>query len=113
MLYNQTWVWTTKTADASLTGQIGINAATWAAATVVNVSEFNKDGADTAFYLNRVQANDELYVQQKTDSTRYGRYKVVSVIDQGAWRAYTVTPVSNAGTIPAGNADTAFLIIVP
>ena len=80
---------------------------------MVNVSEFNKDGGDVAYFLNRVQANDELYLQQKTDSTRYGRYKVVSWADQGVWRAFTVTPIANAGAIPAGNADVALAITVP
>jgi hypothetical protein len=113
VLYSSQWLWTTKTADANASGQIGVNAATWAAATVVNLSELNQDGTDVSFYLNRMQANDEIYLQLKTDSTRYGRYKVVSSIDQGAWRSYTVTLVSSAGTVPTGNAQTALVIMVP
>jgi len=110
-LYTSTWVWTTKVTDANTSGQVGLNASTWAAATFVNVNEAKKDNADVSFYLNSIAVGDLLYVQQKTDSTRWGRYSVTGATDMGNWRRFNVTFLEGAGIVPNGNADTAFTIV--
>lgn len=110
--YTGTWTWTTKTADAATNGQVGINAGTWAGATQLNLNEKQTDNTDSTAFFVRIKAGDEFYVQQKTDSTRYARYKITALpTDQGAWWSWPVTVEESGGTPPGGNADTTVSVL--
>lgn len=112
-LYTATWTWTTKTTDANTAGQTGVNAATWAAATYVNVSQQKADNADVLAYLSRIAVDDEVRVQMKTDATRFGHYRVISLpTDMGSWWRIPVTMLASSGVVPSGNAPTALTILV-
>jgi Collagen triple helix repeat (20 copies) len=112
-IYTATWNWTTKTADANTAKQIGVNAATWAATTQVNVNQQKADNADTTMYLAGVKVGDTLRLQHKTDATRYGSYTVTGAgVDQGAWWSFPVSFVDGAGAVPGGTTDTALSILI-
>jgi hypothetical protein len=112
-LYTATWTWTTKTADANTAGQIGVNAATWGAATYINVNQQKADNADVLPYLARIAVGDELRVQMKTDATRFGQFLVLSPpVDMGTWWRIPVTMETSSGLPPGGNAPTALTILV-
>lgn len=111
--YTGEWVWTTKTADAATSGQVGINAATWAAATQLNLNEQKGDNADTTAFLARVEVGDSFYVQQKTDSTRWAKYTITGAgVDHGTWWSWPVTFAEGAGLVPNGNAPTVVSVLV-
>jgi hypothetical protein len=102
----EVWTWTTKTADAGTSGQIGNNVATWDA-TALNVNEHTTDNRDVSRLLDGIVVGNALDVQQKTDATRWARYRVTAApIDNGGWRAYPVALVDSSGAAPGGNADT-------
>jgi hypothetical protein len=105
--YTSTWSWTTKTTDAASRGQVGVNAATWAAVTQVNVNEQNGNNADVSAFMARVKVGDEIYLQQKTDATRWGRYQITALpTDQGTWWSWPVSYEDGDGNPPNNNADT-------
>jgi hypothetical protein len=112
-IYTATWTWTTKQTDANTSGQVGINGApTWAMGTAVNVNEQKADNADVSIYLARIGVGDEIYLQMKTDHTRYGLYLVTGApTDHGTWWSFPVTFESGSGNLPNGNAPTAFAIL--
>jgi hypothetical protein len=86
---------------------VGLDAGTWAAATKVNLHEKTTDNRDTSNFLPLLKNGSELYLQQKTDATRWGRYTVtVPGTDMGDWWQFTVTLIASSGAVPGGNADT-------
>jgi len=100
-------VWTTKTADANTSGQVGVNAATWAAATVVNLNEQTKLNADVTNYFTHFAIGDEIMLQHKTDSSRWAKYLLTALgVDHGNWWSWAVTFEEGGGNVPNGNTDT-------
>src|SRR5436190_16562057 len=66
-IYSDIWSWTTSTTAASSSGQIGLNAATWAATTQININEQTKDGRNVSVLaFPRFSVGDQLYLQHKT-----------------------------------------------
>jgi hypothetical protein len=111
-IYTSTWTWTTNTSSASTAGQIGLNAATWAATTVINVNKQKADNADVSIYLAKIVSGVELHVQHKTDATRFGRYLVNAAgTDHGTWLSFPVTFEAGNGAVPGGTTSTALSII--
>jgi hypothetical protein len=103
----ESWTWTVKTTDANTAGQVGVNAATWAAVTSVHLNEKTTANHDIQESLNRLEPGSLVQLQMKTDANRRGRYEVSGQpVDQGTWRALPVTHVDSAGTPPGGNAET-------
>lgn len=112
-LYTATWTWTTKTTDANTAGQIGVNAATWAASTQLNISQQKADNADVLPYLARITIGDELRVQMKTDATRFGHFTVTGTpVDMGTWWRIPVALLSGSGAPLTGNSPTALTILI-
>ena len=105
--YTGTWRWTTSTTDAATSGRVGINAASWGAATQVNVNETTLGGSDISNAFNKAKVGDEIYLQDKANPMRYARYKTTALpVDQGAWRSIAVSVVAVSEPPPANNADT-------
>jgi len=104
--YTGTWRWTTITTDAATSGRVGLNQATWTAATQVNLSKTTQPGTDVSGATGKVKVGDGLYLQAQADGTRWGKYTITSVTDNGTWVAYGVTLVNCSEPPPANNADT-------
>lgn len=106
-VYTDIWTWTTKTADAANSGQVGINATSWASATQINLNEKTTVNRDATLAFAKIAVGDELLLQQKTDATRWAKYAVTSApTDQGAWWSWPVSFETGGGNPPGGNADT-------
>jgi hypothetical protein len=106
--YTDTWTWTTKTADAATAGQVGVNQGFGSIVTQINLNEKTTNNADVTNFLGRVKVGDSIYLQQKTDSSRWGRYQITSPpTDQGTWWSWPVTFLEGGGNLPNGNADVA------
>lgn len=103
------YVWTTAT-GAPAAGRLGMNQATWAAATQINIAKTRKDGTDVTLFVTRIAPGDELGIQVSADSTRYGKYLVTAAaVDQGTWFSVAVTHEAHGGVEPANNADATLL----
>jgi hypothetical protein len=74
------------------------NNATQISATQINVDDIDKDGYDVHIFLNNVKPNDELFIQDASNSVNYQEWKVTSVTDQTTHVEYGVTFVSSGGT---------------
>src|SRR5215471_9237994 len=113
-LFNGHWTWTTSTTTAAVR-DVGVNSATsWASVTQVNISKTLENNNDATNLLAQITPDDTIYIQDAGNSANWGRYKVTQAqTDHGTWVSYLVTPVSNGGSFPANNADTAVVFSVP
>jgi hypothetical protein len=110
-VYAGEWNWTTKTADAGTSGQLGNDAPDWNA-THINVNEQKNDNTDVTPYLTKIKVGDQFHIRQKTDSTRYGLYNVSGLgVDKGNWWQFLVSLVESGGTVPNGNAPTILTVL--
>lgn len=107
-IYSDIWSWTTSTSAASASGQIGLNAATWAATTQININEQTKDGRNVSVLaFPRFSVGDQLYLQHKTDPTRYAYFTISGApVDNGTWWSIPVTFDRGNGAVPGGTTDT-------
>jgi len=106
-VYTGTWRWTTSLTTAGTAGDVGTNNAAWASVTEIHLSETTRPGAAVSTYLDKFKVGDDIYLQDKADSTKFGRYTISGTpVDNGTWRTYPVTLVASSGTPPANNADT-------
>lgn len=104
-VYTETWTWTTKTTDAATAGQAGNDTTTWQA-TQINLNELTAANRDMAAAFPRFKVGDEINIQQKTDSTRWGRYLITAPpTDNGTWWSWPVSIEESGGLAPAGNTD--------
>lgn len=113
-VYTEMWTWTNKTTDADVNGQVGINAANWAATTLFHLSEKTTNNRDMAIAIAQLfTEGNEILVQQKTDSTRYARYLISGTpVDNGTWWQFPVTHQEGSGSLPGGGNDTTVTILV-
>ena len=74
------------------------NNATQISATQINVDDINQNNNDVHIFLNNVKPNDELFIQDASNSVNYQEWKVTSVTDQTTHVEYGVTFVSSGGT---------------
>lgn len=107
-IYSDIWSWTTNTASAASSGQVGVNAAGWAAVTQININEQTKDGRNVSVLaFPRFAIGDTLYLQHKTDPTRNAYYTISGApVDNGTWWSIPVNFSSGNGTVPGGTTDT-------
>jgi len=100
------WTWTTSTGTGSVApGQVGIDTAAWNTATMIRVHKTTNLGTDASnFLMTKMSVGDELYIQQKDDSTRWARYTVKTApVDNTTWVSIPVTWVKDGTTLPANN----------
>lgn len=113
-IINGVWRWTTSTTGAAA-GQVGINTAAFNTATQLNIADTTDLNNDVTNYLNQIQPGDTIYVQQQSDSTKWGQYKVsAGPVDQGVYHSIPVTYVSSgSGGLPANNQQCNVTLSVP
>jgi predicted RNA-binding Zn ribbon-like protein len=111
--YSSIWRWTTNQTDAAATGRVGVNAATWAAVTQVNLNELNSAGTDVSNFLNKLKVGDGIYIQEQANAADWAEYRLTALpVDQGAWRSFAaVSYVNSGGVPPANNADTGISLL--
>lgn len=107
-IYSDIWSWTTSTSAASSSGQVGLNAATWALTTQINLNEATKDGRNVSVLaFPRIAVGDQLYIQHKTDAARNAYFTVTGAgTDHGTWWSWPVSFDSGLGAVPGGTTDT-------
>ena len=106
------WKWTTSLTDAANAGQVGLDNAVWVGAASVNLSMITNDGRDMTAVLSSIAAGDQLRVQAKADSTRFGLYQITDVPSpHGGWWAIPVVSASANGAVPTNNTLTTVTLI--
>jgi hypothetical protein len=88
-------------------GMVRFNNAAFASVTAIyidNLTWVNTIGGqqtstptDCSNFFAKLVANDTIYIQDKNDSTRYGRYKITTVTNNTGWFTFAVSLVK-AGT---------------
>jgi len=108
------WTWTTSTGTGSVaSGQVGIDTGAWNASTIVRINKTTNLGADAANFVAKFNVGDTLYIQQKDDAARWGRYTVrAAVTDNGTWMTVPVTWVKDGTTMPSNNARMLVMLVV-
>ena len=99
--YTEEWNWVTKNSDAAGNGQVGLNADDCGSAAFLNINVKTGDGRDMTVSLTELYTEgNELYVQQKNDSTRFGRCLISGrPINNGNWFTFPVTLLDSAGAV--------------
>lgn len=99
-----TWSWTTATAGAPNAGKVGVNHATLSLVTEIRIAVMTTHQADFTVLLTTLQAGDIVYMQDKNDSTRRGRYQLTApgTLQDPTWMTLPVT-VIGVGTNPFAN----------
>lgn len=97
------WNWTTATTSAA-TGRVGVNAATWATGTVVNIAKQDSAGADASNALALIKQGHSINLEQTDDATVWAQYTATGPgVDHGAYYSVPVSYVNSAGALPANN----------
>jgi phage baseplate assembly protein V len=108
------WKWTTSLVDAVNAGQSGINTTAWATATQTNLSMMTNDGRDMTALISSIAPGNELRLQAKADSTRFGLYKVMTApVPHGGWWSVGVAVMDSNGAPPSNNTVTIVTLIQP
>lgn len=102
---NGEWRWNTGTSGDPGNGSLGIDTAAWATATALRFNKTTNLGVDASgLLLNKVSVGDILYLQQKDDATRWGRYSVKTAgVDNGTYVTIAVTWIKDGTAVPANN----------
>jgi len=100
---NAQWNFNQNTAVSPASGTMRMNATTYAATTLLWVSETDRDGLDRTLGLNLVTPGDQIIMQ-----SAQGRalWNVVSHSDSGTYRTLGVTLVELSGTRPSAGSNT-------
>ena len=108
------WKWTDSTTSAG-GGAVGLDTGAWDTAGQVNLSKTTSGGGDVSNLVAKVQPGDRIYIQDKDDATRWGRYEVTqAAVDHGSWVSYQVTPIDHGpGGMPTKNKDATVTIATP
>lgn len=106
VIYTGEWRWTTG-ATATAAGDVGMNAASWAAVTQINLSKTSEPGVDLSASTGGLKLRDQIYLQDKADASNKARFQVTGPgVDHGSWVAIPVSLVASSGAPPANNALT-------
>jgi hypothetical protein len=106
------YLFSTSTAAPPAAGNVEINTATAAAATLMWVHHITNANNDATIALDGVQVGSDIYVQEKTDSTRYAKFAVTSVTDSGTYTTYGITFIAVGTGTAIGNKDAIFFGIM-
>jgi phage baseplate assembly protein V len=107
------WKWTTDRDDAANAGQVGLDAESWLAAMTINLSMITNTSRDMTIVFNELLTiGNELLLQAKADSTRFGHYTIIGETAQhGGWWQLPVRYIDGNGAVPANNAATTVTLI--
>ena len=100
---NAQWNFNQNTAVSPNSGTMRMNATTYAATTLLWVSETDRDGLDRNAGLNAAQVGDQIIMQ-----SAQGRavWQIDGQADSGAYRTFTVTLVESSGSRPSASSPT-------
>jgi phage baseplate assembly protein gpV len=111
---SEQWKWTNGLTDASSSGEAGLDAASWAAATEVHLSMITNTSRDMTAVFSGIIPGNQLRLQAEADSTRYGRYNVTGAgVQTGGWWPFPVELIKRNGAVPSNNALTTVSLIQP
>ena len=96
----------------SSTGQMRTDNATTSASTHLWVSTTTDDGTTVANLLNLVTVGQVLYLQARTDDSRWARFTVSANTPQSGYVDFTVTPLSNSG-LEISKANVKVVLVLP
>ena len=85
------------------TGQLRLNNATQSAATKLWVHQNEESGLDVSIGLAKVLAGHQVYIQDYDDATKWVKYNITAVSDDGAYYDFTVTYHSGPGGLTPGS----------
>src|SRR5262252_1414560 len=109
--FNGIFRWTTALTGGPANGYVGIDKATWATSGVIRVSEITKAGNDVTNFWGKLQANDQLVLQDAGNSSNICTYILSAPgTDNGTWWSFNGTIKGSTGVPPANNADTLVVI---
>lgn len=94
------YVFSVATAAPPSTGQLRLNNADLTLATNLWISTITAGGTDVSPFFSTVEVDDELYVQDKDNSTNWYNYKITTGLfaPPGPYLEYTVTWLAGAGS---------------
>lgn len=93
--------WTTNLASVN-SGQVGVNAASWAAVTEIHLASLTDSGTDISVVLDRLKAGDGIYLQVQDDSSQWARYTISGPPIETAPGVWISCPVAYVGSgVPA------------
>ena len=112
--YTRTYILNTATTTTEpITSQFKVNNSTAASITTLVISETDGEVNSAVNWLDSIRANDILEFSSDLDPTKWWRLEIVSVVDNGTWRTYTVTNgVSGSGGLPT-SADYVYITRIP
>lgn len=107
---NAQWNFNQTTTVSPNSGTMRMNATTYAATTVLWVSEIDRDGLDRSLGLNLALVGDQIIMQ-----SAQGRalWNIVSQADSGSYRTFTVTLAETSGSRPSASSVTTLYFATP
>jgi hypothetical protein len=94
------WRWTTTLSGAPNTGILGVNNATYSAATEVRLAYLSDTGVDSRNVILALETDDELTIQDFNDANITLRYLLTGpAVDQGTYATLPITWELGAGTL--------------
>jgi hypothetical protein len=105
---NAQWNFNQNTVASPANGTMRMDATTYAAATVLWVSEQDRDGLDRSIGLSLAVPGDQIIMQ-----SAQGRavWNIVSQADSGTYRTFTVTLAESSGNRPSASSPTTLYFV--
>jgi len=105
--FSGVWKWTTGLINASNSGDIGLNASTWAAATQIHINEKLSNGKDALNIFTLLSSGNKFFLQDDSNSNNHCTFTLTgSGTDNGTWWTLPVGPSSASGVPPSNNQAT-------
>lgn len=93
-------------------GKFKFDNAAPASVTSIYISDITNGGLDVTRIISRLQVGQDLYIQDKDDSTIAFIYDVSSApVDNGTWFTLPVTYITSSSGLPVNNAVCLFLLL--
>lgn len=90
-------------------GNLKLNAGTWAAATNIYIDQLTSPGTDVTAWMELIIAGDIVAIQDRGDSTKRARYIITaSPTNNTGWFTIPVLIVASSGAVPNNNQTVAF-----
>lgn len=85
-------------------GKLRLDAGTWAAAANIYIDSISDNGVDATPFLSLFGTGDVVVVQDRDDSTRFGRYTLSgNPTNNSGWFTIPLTHVRSSGDVPGNN----------
>jgi hypothetical protein len=103
------YTFSTSTSTSPSAGQVRFNNANYASVTAIYLSETDRNSTAISSLLNEVADGSILAFVDSDDPTRYAYYSLSSQTDNGTWRTFNVSHITNSGAL-TGNLTLAFAL---